>query len=298
MEVLTMSEDTRACPFCGEQILAVAIKCKHCGSNIDAKPSPPQIRDIKAPTDHPTGSMADKMQNPAVAKCKRCGNDVAKNVATCPKCGARLRLRLRVKVIAGVAIFLVARCAVVSAWDKHDQNVYWAEKAGKAAAAAARWQAVEQEQKAAEAARQAVERAKQAEQEDAKSALARTSPARVAQSAARQERFPEIVARFIKMNKLKQNAFAAEFHGTVLSGSGKVFEVADCGWTDDSEKWGQNCLKVTLDNGNPRVVLYFGEKDEAQIASYDKGKAMRFSDCVGISIKDWGFWSTATCDMP
>ena len=34
-----MSEDTKACPFCGEQILAVAIKCNHCRSNIDANPT-------------------------------------------------------------------------------------------------------------------------------------------------------------------------------------------------------------------------------------------------------------------
>jgi len=26
--------DTKACPYCGEQVLAVAIKCKHCGSAI------------------------------------------------------------------------------------------------------------------------------------------------------------------------------------------------------------------------------------------------------------------------
>lgn len=27
-------DETKACPYCGEQVLAVAIKCKHCGSAI------------------------------------------------------------------------------------------------------------------------------------------------------------------------------------------------------------------------------------------------------------------------
>jgi len=30
-----MAEDTKKCPFCGEDILQVAIKCKHCGSMLD-----------------------------------------------------------------------------------------------------------------------------------------------------------------------------------------------------------------------------------------------------------------------
>ncbi len=29
-----MSDTTKACPYCGEQILAVALKCKHCGSTL------------------------------------------------------------------------------------------------------------------------------------------------------------------------------------------------------------------------------------------------------------------------
>ena len=27
--------ETKACPYCSEQVLATAIKCKHCGSSID-----------------------------------------------------------------------------------------------------------------------------------------------------------------------------------------------------------------------------------------------------------------------
>jgi uncharacterized protein (DUF983 family) len=39
-----MTEATKRCPFCAEEILAVAKKCKHCGSMLDesaAAPSKP-----------------------------------------------------------------------------------------------------------------------------------------------------------------------------------------------------------------------------------------------------------------
>lgn len=36
-----MDEETKRCPFCGESILAVAMKCKHCGSML-AEPPPQQ----------------------------------------------------------------------------------------------------------------------------------------------------------------------------------------------------------------------------------------------------------------
>ncbi len=35
-----MPDDTKKCPYCGEEILAVAIKCKHCQSMLDGTPAP------------------------------------------------------------------------------------------------------------------------------------------------------------------------------------------------------------------------------------------------------------------
>lgn len=34
-----MNDATKPCPYCGEQILAVAVKCKHCGSMLRDAPS-------------------------------------------------------------------------------------------------------------------------------------------------------------------------------------------------------------------------------------------------------------------
>lgn len=110
--------------------------------------------------------------------------------------------------------------------------------------------------------------------------------------------FPAVVAQFMKLNDLKQEAFSESFPGTVISGTGKVFQVTKCGFVDDSQKWGSDCIKVILDSGTPRVALYYSSDKASEIAEYSKGKRISFSGCVANSIKNWGFWSTATCDMP
>jgi hypothetical protein len=42
-------DEKKRCPYCGEEILAIAIKCKHCGSSIDA-PSSTVMKQLKTRT--------------------------------------------------------------------------------------------------------------------------------------------------------------------------------------------------------------------------------------------------------
>ncbi|MEE2789290.1 MAG: hypothetical protein VX589_18275, partial [Myxococcota bacterium] len=100
-------------------------------------------------------------------------------------------------------------------------------------------------------------------------------------------KFPNIVRKFSGLNDLKQEAFADSFPGTVLSGKGKITEVSRCGFADNSEKWEDQCYKVLIDSGAPRIALYFGEKDKARIAELDKGDTFKFEECTAVSIKNW-----------
>ncbi len=56
-------EETKKCPFCGEEILSIAKKCKHCGEWL---------------TEHNN------------IKCPVCGEHIDENLTVCPNCEAKI----------------------------------------------------------------------------------------------------------------------------------------------------------------------------------------------------------------
>jgi len=106
-----------------------------------------------------------------------------------------------------------------------------------------------------------------------------------------------VVRNFKGMMDIKQEQFKDRFVGMVLKGKGKITEVGKCSFLDKSQKYDRDCYKVKLERGKSRVVLYFPTSQRSNLVNLRKGSRHKFTNCVGVDIKDWGFWATALCDM-
>ena len=60
---------TKRCPYCGEEILAVAKKCKHCGEWLNKEPEKPKKKFIDCPV---------------------CGEQIEKGMEECPYCNEKI----------------------------------------------------------------------------------------------------------------------------------------------------------------------------------------------------------------
>jgi hypothetical protein len=110
-------------------------------------------------------------------------------------------------------------------------------------------------------------------------------------------RFPAEVHRFRRLSELQQEDYASTFSGKILYGSGRIFSVENCGIVDDSARYGSDCIKVLVDTTTGRAALYFASSRRPEISALRVGQRYTFDNCTTISIRNWGFWATATCDM-
>ena len=124
---------TKTCPRCGGVILAAAIKCKHCRSQIsEPSPSGPSPERLSSPAE-PAGHK--------VIKCAKCGGANDAQEAKCVHCGLPLAkswsrgATIAVAVgVVGMAAVLVARIVAVNWGGKADPKAGVAEAAQAAAA--------------------------------------------------------------------------------------------------------------------------------------------------------------------
>jgi len=82
------SAKMKDCPFCGEQILEHATKCKHCKSDLNSGIStkPPQLQPSQMTV--PTSAT---QQNEEWEECTSCKCKVPPNAKRCPHCNADLK---------------------------------------------------------------------------------------------------------------------------------------------------------------------------------------------------------------
>lgn len=85
-------EETKRCPYCGEKILTVAKKCKHCGEWLDRPEKISFVRNRKDTND--------------MLFCKVCKAEISPDTKNCPQCGADDPILMKTKKISWKEIIL------------------------------------------------------------------------------------------------------------------------------------------------------------------------------------------------
>lgn len=87
------NEITKDCPYCGEEVLERAIKCKHCGEFLNQSSNAIVSRSSTPLPQVPEGQSTHSPRIAAAnsAYCPSCSNIVSNRAKICPSCGIELQ---------------------------------------------------------------------------------------------------------------------------------------------------------------------------------------------------------------
>lgn len=77
-------EKTKRCPYCGEEILAIAKKCKHCGEWLDETHP---LKETKTLSDTSNPKETTVVNDGHFLYCKTCKEKISSSAQICPNCG-------------------------------------------------------------------------------------------------------------------------------------------------------------------------------------------------------------------